>query len=58
MSSSGLAVDAMYPIFGVSPDGITNCICCGCGVLEVKYPYICRCKDMFFLEASKESTLF
>ena len=56
LSSSGLVVDAMYPIFGASPDGIINCTCCGCGVLEVKCPY--RCKDKSFLEASKESTFF
>ena len=56
VSSSGLVVDATYPLFGVSPDGIIKCNCCGVGVLEVKCPF--RCRDKSFQEASKESTFF
>ena len=56
VSSSGLVVDATYPFFGASPDGIIKCNCCCVGVLEVKCPF--RCRDKSFLEVSKESTFF
>ena len=52
MSSSGLVVNAMYPIFGVSPDGITNC--CGCGALEVKCPYIDAKVSAFWRQARNQ----
>ena len=42
---------------GASPDGlITECTCCGDGVLEVKCPYSCR--DKSFLEKTGESRFF
>ena len=52
VSDKGLVIHPNFPQFGASPDGLINCDCCGCGVLEIKCPYSCigRC----FLEASKD----
>ena len=33
---SGLCLHADYPFLGASPDGVTNCQCCGEGLLEIK----------------------
>ena len=38
-SLTGLWVSPSYPHLGVSPDGFTTCICCGKGLLEIKYPF-------------------
>ena len=37
--NSGLIISQKYPFIGASPDGIINCLCCGQGCLEIKYPY-------------------
>jgi len=37
--NSGLIINPCFPFIGASPDGITNCDCCGTGVLEIKCPY-------------------
>ena len=39
---SGLWINPLYPYFGVSPDGITTCSCCGDGLLEIKCPFSAR----------------
>ena len=39
---SGLWINPLYPHFGVSPDGITTCSCCGDGLLEIKCPFSAR----------------
>ena len=38
----GLLVCGERPWFGVSPDGMVNCSCCGFGVVEVKCPFSLR----------------
>ena len=40
--NSGLVVSTQYPYIGASPDGVVECDCCGCGVLEIKCPYCIR----------------
>ena len=46
IKASGLLLDPSSRFVGASPDGIVQCSCCGCGVLEMKYPY--SCKDQSF----------
>ena len=36
---SGLHVNPKFPHLGATPDGVTNCDCCGNGLLEIKCPY-------------------
>ena len=36
---SGLWINPLYPHLGASPYGVTNCDCCGNGLLEIKCPY-------------------
>ena len=36
---SGLIIHKDYPFIAASPDGVVNCLCCGSGCVEVKYPY-------------------
>jgi hypothetical protein len=36
---SGLVINPAYPTLGASPDGVTDCPCCGKGLLEIKCPY-------------------
>jgi len=38
----GLVISTEYPYIGASPDGVVQCDCCGCGVLEIKCPYCIR----------------
>lgn len=38
-SASGFVINPRHPFLGASPDGITNCTCCGKGTLEIKCPY-------------------
>ena len=40
--NSGFVVSTEYPYIGASPDGVVQCDCCGCGVLEIKCPYCVR----------------
>ena len=42
LKPSGLLLDPSSPFVGASPDGIVECSCCGCGVLEIKCPYSCE----------------
>ena len=44
-SLTGLWVSPLYPHIGVSPDGVTNCQCCGDGILEIKCPHSARHTD-------------
>ena len=37
--SAGLVINPLYPHLGASPDGFTQCECCGKGVLEIKCPF-------------------
>ena len=32
----------MYPPLGASPDGVTNCDCCGNALSEIKCPYLMK----------------
>jgi hypothetical protein len=36
---SGFKVNRDHPFMGASPDGITKCMCCGVGTLEIKCPF-------------------
>ncbi|CAG2229693.1 unnamed protein product [Mytilus edulis] len=38
-TQSGFHVSNENPFLGASPDGITNCQCCGRGIVEIKCPY-------------------
>ena len=38
----GFIVDKENPFLGASPDGLIECTCCGCGVLEVKCPFCAK----------------
>ena len=42
---SGLCLHADYPFLGASPDGVTNCQCCGEGLLEIKCTFKYRHVD-------------
>ncbi|XP_060799821.1 uncharacterized protein LOC132901441 isoform X2 [Neoarius graeffei] len=54
VSSCGLVIRPSDPYLGSSPDGITQCTCCGKGVLEIKCPY----KYCDGLQGSTEDTQF
>jgi len=49
IESSGLHINPKYPYFGASPDGITNCDCCGVSILEIKCPYCIQFKSILNL---------
>ena len=36
---AGLTINPLYPFLGASPDGHTQCDCCGQGLLEIKCPF-------------------
>ena len=36
---AGLTINPLYPFLGASPDGHTQCDCCGQGLLETKCPF-------------------
>ena len=36
---AGLVINPLYPFLGASPDGFTECDCCGKGLLEIKCPF-------------------
>lgn len=42
LKKCGLIVHPKYPLFGASPDGISNCFCCGKGCVEIKCPFCLR----------------
>jgi len=44
--NSGLALHPMYPFMGVSPDGLVSCSCCGNGLVEINYLYMCKDKEV------------
>ena len=59
ISNAGFFISEEHPFIGASPDGMTNCLCCGAGVLEVKCPYCIRMEDpdkATCLESGKLST--
>lgn len=39
---SGFIINPELPYLGASPDALSNCNCCGTGVVEIKCPYTCR----------------
>ena len=39
VTSAGLFLDDQYTFIGATPDGITDCTCCGKGLVEVKCPH-------------------
>ena len=38
-SPAGLVITPQYPYLGASPDGFTQCECCGDGIIEIKCPF-------------------
>lgn len=38
-SETGIFVYKDYPYLAASPNGVTECKCCGKGLLEIKYPF-------------------
>lgn len=36
---SGLTINPDYPHLAAFPDGLLSCICCGAGLLKIKFPY-------------------
>ncbi|KAK6168739.1 hypothetical protein SNE40_019924 [Patella caerulea] len=46
---TGFHISLKHPYLGASPDGLTNCDCCGTGIIEVKCPFSQRysspCQD-------------
>ena len=38
-TQAGLVINPFYPHLGASPDGFTQCHCCGQGILEIKCPF-------------------
>lgn len=38
-SETGIFVSKDYPYLAASPDGVTECKCCGKGILEIKCPF-------------------
>ena len=42
INETGLCLNPDYPVFGASPDGMIDCICCGKGCLEIKCPFLLR----------------
>ena len=43
---SGFCISQSEPFLGASPDGITNCSCCGQGILEIKWSFKNREKSV------------
>ena len=39
---AGLIINANYPHLGASPDGMTQCKCCGSGLVEIKCPFAAK----------------
>ena len=39
---AGLVINPLFPHLGASPDGFTECKCCGKGILELKCPFSCK----------------
>ena len=56
ITESGLVLDPLYPFLAASPDGLVTGDCCGKGVLEIKYPYSCKQKDL--VKAVEEDSRF
>ena len=42
VSDTGFFIDCCTPYLGATPDAISNCACCGKGVIEIKCPYCQR----------------
>lgn len=42
LTESGFHINPKFPYMGASPDAITNCDCCGQGIIEIKCPYATR----------------
>ena len=42
---SGLRINPKWPFMGATPDGITQCNCCGLGAVEIKVMF---CMDLKF----------
>ncbi|XP_057306787.1 uncharacterized protein LOC130644983 isoform X1 [Hydractinia symbiolongicarpus] len=61
----GLVLKATDHFFGVSPDAVINCSCCGLGVVEIKCPYSLRetglqkeiVSNKFYIKKSSYGTL-
>ena len=46
MTEAGLFVDSTYPFLGATPDGMTQCTCCGNRTVEVKCPFCHKDDDL------------
>ncbi|CAG2215690.1 unnamed protein product [Mytilus edulis] len=53
---SGFTINNQHPFLGASPDGITNCQCCGKGLIEIKCPY--KHKDITVMQAASSDKDF
>lgn len=53
---TGLIISKVCNFFGVSPDGIVSCSCCGKSVLEIKCPYVLKPDDATVEKLLKLST--
>ncbi|KAM3914026.1 uncharacterized protein RB166_019203 [Leptodactylus fuscus] len=59
---AGLVVNTKWPHLGASPDGFTECICCGKGIVEIKCPFTYKMSTIeealedpkFYLEKNKK----
>ena len=54
---SDLVLDPLHSFLGETPDGVISCNCCGNEVLEIKYPYSCKQKDLIIV-AEEDSGFF
>ena len=57
LCGSGLWVSCEVPYLAGSPDGVTECRCCGRGIVEVKCPYQLRDSTMEEFLADKNSCM-
>ncbi|VDI40629.1 Hypothetical predicted protein [Mytilus galloprovincialis] len=53
---SGFTINSQHPFLGASPDGITNCQCCGKRLIEIACPY--KHKDIAVMQAASSDKDF
>uniref|UniRef100_A0A1X7UVF1 PHD-type domain-containing protein n=1 Tax=Amphimedon queenslandica TaxID=400682 RepID=A0A1X7UVF1_AMPQE len=58
VQSSGLVMYPSYPFVGASPDGLTQCQCCGKGLLEIKCPFKYKDISPISVEALNDRNCF
>ena len=67
-TTSGLVISPKFPFLGASPDGVVNCECHGCGLLEIKCSYkyrnqqptaeIALSNSLYFLKRGENSNIY